>query len=80
MCAFVDRPRRSGCAIHVLVVHELDPHGRANAFLRNCRRLLRQLDDGVVIVIGADQAAEPVEVAQKAGPSECDLRQHGDPL
>jgi len=39
-------------------VHEQDPRLRADALVRNNRRLLQQLDDGIFLAIDADRAAE----------------------
>ena len=39
--------------------HEQDPRFRADALIENNRRMLRQLDDGILLLIHADRANEP---------------------
>jgi len=62
-CRWRNRARGPQRAVHIVGLHEQDPRLGADALVGNDRRLSRQFDDGVVLVIDANRVAEPEEMA-----------------
>ena len=56
-----DRPRRPRNPVHLLGLRRQDPLSRPPAILRHRRRRPRQRDDGKLLVLDADRAAQPQE-------------------